>query len=93
MLNSYTQIIVDEFRKHEAFSQTAKEWLELAEEQGMTTADREGHLAESMKESCLRAMRPIKAPVFAHELVLKAFDQIDWRAAARLLYLVDPEAN
>lgn len=93
MLNQYTQIIVDEFRKHDGFSERTQAWLEAADSQGLTMADREGHIAKSMEASCLLSMMPVKAPNFAHELVLKAFDQIDWRAAARLLYLVDPEAN
>lgn len=93
MLNAYTQVIVDEFRKHEVFSQRTQEWLDEAEKQGLTLDDREEYLAKSMESSCLLSMMGVKAPNFAHELLLKLFDQIDWRAAARLLYLVDPEMN
>lgn len=93
MLNQNTQIIVDEFRKQEEFTKQAEKFLERAKKEGMTAKDREEFLAKSIEASCLLSMMKVRAPNFAHEIIVKAFDGIDWRAAARALYLVQPEAN
>lgn len=93
MLNKYTQIIVDDFRSHPEFDEKTQKFLVEADEQGMSFDDREAYLAKAMEASCLYSMMPVRAPNFAHEILLAAWKEIDWRAAVRLLYLVSPEAN
>jgi hypothetical protein len=93
MLDRYTQVIVDEFRKHEGFSEGARKWLADTDTQSLSLSERQSHLAKSMQEMCLLAMLGAQAPNFAHEIVIEAFDTIDWQKAARVLYLVSPELN
>jgi len=93
LINQNTQIIVDEFRKQEEFAREAEKFLERAKEEGMTAKDCEEFLAKSIEASCLLSMMKVRAPNFAHEIIVKAFEGINWRAAARHPYLVEPEAN
>jgi len=93
MLNQNTQIIVDELRKQEEFTKEAEKFIKRSKEEGMTAKDREEFLAKVIEAACFHAMAKARAPDFAHEIIVKAFDGIDWRAAARHLYLVEPEAN
>jgi hypothetical protein len=93
MLDKYTQVIVDEFRKHEGFAERAKKWLADADTQSLSTSEREAYLAKFMEATCLLSMIGVRAPDFAHSILLGAFDEIDWQKAARVLYLVSPELN
>ena len=93
MVDAYTQIIVEEFRKHDSFSKRAIEWLAEAKNIGIPPDVREEYVAKSIKRTCVMSMLDSKVPHFAHEILLKAFNEIDWRAAARILFLVEPELN
>jgi|694.fasta_scaffold00210_81 hypothetical protein len=93
MLDTYTQVIVDEFRKHEAFAERARKWLADADTQSLSASEREAYLAKSIQATCLLSMMKVRAPDFAHSILLRAFDEIDWQEAAKALYFVKPELN
>ena len=93
MLDRYTQVIVEEFRKHEAFSERTRKWLADADTQSLSPSERQDYVARSMQATCLFSMVKIQAPHFALEILIKAIDTIDWQEAAKALYFLNTELN
>ncbi len=93
MVDAYTQIIVEEFRKHKDFLEEAQKWLAGSDAKRRSESERERYLAKILETSCLLSLARVRAPGFAHELLIRALDGVDWKAAARVLFLVNAELN
>lgn len=92
-MDRMTRIVSEWFRNDDLFASMIQEDINTMREKGRTEEAIAKTVGITMLMCAHRGMKGVMAPSYSHEILLHAFGEIDWAAAAHAAFLIDPELN